>query len=71
MKRRGFAKISTLAKEGLSADEIIAVARETPDTLIAMCTHGRSGFKQWALGCVTDKVLHYSSNPVLMVPAKT
>jgi nucleotide-binding universal stress UspA family protein len=67
MKRRGFAKISTLAKEGLSADEIIAVARETPDTLIAMCTHGRSGVKRWMLGSVTETVVRHSGAPVLVV----
>ena len=33
----------------LAADEIISTARRTPDNLIAMCTHGRSGVKRWVL----------------------
>ena len=67
MKRRGFSKVSTVAKEGLSADEIIASAREIPDTLIAMCTHGRSGVKRWMLGSVTETVVRHSGAPVLVV----
>ena len=53
MKRKGLNKVSFAAKEGLEADEIIALARETADTLIAMCTHGRSGVQRWMLGSVT------------------
>lgn len=67
MKHRGFSKVSTVAREGLSADEIIAAARESPDTLIAMCTHGRSGVKRWMLGSVTETVVRHSGAPVLVV----
>jgi nucleotide-binding universal stress UspA family protein len=35
--------------------------------LIAMATHGRSGFSRWALGSVADKVLSCSRVPVLLV----
>ena len=67
MKRQGFNKISFAAMEGLAADEILAMARETPDTMIAMCTHGRSGVQRWALGSVTETVVRHSDNPVLVV----
>ena len=50
MRRQGLNKISFAAKEGLEPDEILAIARQTPDTMIAMCTHGRSGVQRWALG---------------------
>jgi nucleotide-binding universal stress UspA family protein len=52
------------------ADEIIDLARSTPDNLIAMCTHGRSGVKRWALGSVTEKVVRHSGDPVLVVRAE-
>jgi nucleotide-binding universal stress UspA family protein len=69
LKRRGIEKVSFVAKEGLEADEIIAIARETPDTLIAMCTHGRSGVKRWMLGSVTETVVRHSDNPVFVMRA--
>jgi nucleotide-binding universal stress UspA family protein len=69
MKRQGLNRISFAAKEGLEPDEILAIARETPDTMIAMCTHGRSGVQRWALGSVTERVVRHSDNPVLVVRA--
>jgi nucleotide-binding universal stress UspA family protein len=66
MKRGGFNKVSFIAKEGLPADEIIALARDIPDSLIAMCTHGRSGAKRWMLGSVTETVVRHSGAPVLV-----
>jgi nucleotide-binding universal stress UspA family protein len=66
LKRRGITKVSTIARGGLGADEIISIARHTPDNLIAMCTHGRSGVKRWALGSVTETVVRHSDDPVLI-----
>jgi nucleotide-binding universal stress UspA family protein len=34
-----------------------------------MSTHGRSGLRRLAFGSITDKVLHGSTVPVLMVRA--
>jgi nucleotide-binding universal stress UspA family protein len=67
MKQRGLNKVSFAAKQGLEADEIIATARETLDTLIAMCTHGRTGVQRWMLGSVTETVVRHSDDPVLVV----
>ena len=69
LKRKGLSKVSFAAKEGLAADEIIAAAQETPDTLIAMCTHGRSGVQRWTLGSVTETVVRHSGDPVLILRA--
>ncbi len=35
--------------------------------VIAMTTHGRTGFARWALGSVTERVLHTPRFPVLIV----
>jgi len=70
MKKLGIAKASALSKEGFAGDEIIALARKTPDALIAMCSHGRSGVKRWVLGSVTENVVRHSDDPVLVVRAK-
>ena len=70
MKKLGVAKVSALSKEGFAGDEIIALGRKTPDALIAMCSHGRSGVKRWVLGSVTENVVRHSDDPVLVVRAK-
>jgi nucleotide-binding universal stress UspA family protein len=50
------------------ADEVIVdVAPETPDNLVAMTTHGRSGPARWTLGSVTDRVVRHSGDPVLVI----
>ena len=71
LKRNGVAKVSLVAKEGLSADEIIKFARETPANLVAMSTHGRSGVKRWVLGSVSETVVRHSGDPVLVLRASS
>lgn len=70
MKQRGVAKVSAISKEGFAGDEIIALGHKTPDGLIAMCSHGRSGVKRWMLGSVTENVVRHSDDPVLVMRAK-
>ena len=69
MKRLGVTEVSYLARDGFAADEIISLGRDTPDNLIAMCTHGRSGIKRWALGSVTETVVRHSGDPVVVLRA--
>ena len=69
LNRKGLTKVSFVAKEGLSADEIIKFARETPANLVAMSSHGRSGIKRWVLGSVTETVVRHSGDPVLILRA--
>jgi nucleotide-binding universal stress UspA family protein len=69
MKKLGVEKVSYIAEYGLAADEIISLARKTPDDLIAMCTHGHSGVKRWVLGSVTETVVRHSGDPVLVIRA--
>ena len=37
--------------------------------LIALATHGRTGLAHWVMGSVTERVLHASRLPLLIVPA--
>ena len=55
--------------EGNAANEIVAAAERRPLTLVAMATHGRSGPSRWLLGSVTDKVLHATHSPLLIIRA--
>ena len=68
LKKRGVS-IQTMVSTGNAADEIIKAAADTNADLIAMSTHGRSGLRRLAFGSITDKVMHHSSIPVLMVRA--
>ena len=69
LKNQGVGKVATVVREGLSADQIIKIGRETPDNLIAMCSHGRSGVKRWVLGSVTETVVRHCGDPVLVIRA--
>jgi nucleotide-binding universal stress UspA family protein len=67
LKRLGVGEVACEVKEGLSADQIITLARSIPDNFVAMCSHGRSGIKRWALGSVTETVVRHSGDPILIV----
>jgi nucleotide-binding universal stress UspA family protein len=71
LKKKGLPRVSYVAREGLSADEIISFGRQTADNLIAMCTHGRSGVTRWLLGSVTETVVRHCGDPVLVLRAAT
>ncbi|HET9224855.1 MAG TPA: universal stress protein [Roseiflexaceae bacterium] len=53
---------------GAPAEMISAVAEQIHADLIAMATHGYTGFKRWTLGSVTDKVVQAATTPVFVVP---
>lgn len=54
---------------GNAAETIVKVADEINANLIAMSTHGRSGFSAMAFGSVTVRVLRAANVPVLTVKA--
>ena len=62
-------EINVMVRIGNAADEILKASEEINADLIAMSTHGRSGLRRLAFGSITDKVLHGSKTPVLMVRA--
>jgi nucleotide-binding universal stress UspA family protein len=62
--------VTTKVSAGHAAEEILNIADKVDADLIAMSTHGRSGLSLWALGSITDKVLHESKIPVLTIRAK-
>lgn len=51
------------------AEEIIKAEGKLSVDMVAMSTHGRSGFSRFAIGSVADKVMRGGSVPVLMVKA--
>jgi len=73
-------KADGLAKKGLSvqayvlvgnpAEEIINFAKEQAVDLIIMGSRGKSGFNQWDMGNVADKVIRRTDIPVVLVKPK-
>jgi nucleotide-binding universal stress UspA family protein len=54
------------ARGGDVADAILAEARRVPGTLVAMCSHGRSGLMEAMLGSVALRVIRTGGNAVLV-----
>jgi len=63
----GGLSVSVVVLFGRPAERIIGYAMKEQVDLIAMSTHGRSGFSRWMLGSVADKVLRGVTLPVLVV----
>jgi nucleotide-binding universal stress UspA family protein len=66
----GGLKVQCLVSPGKPAQTIIESAAQYDADLIAMSTHGRSGFGRWLMGNVADRVIHSSDRPVLLIRAK-
>jgi nucleotide-binding universal stress UspA family protein len=69
LKRKGI-NANSVFKEvltGGAAEEIIKLAEEGDFSMVAMSTHGRSGFGRWIFGSNAEKVLEGGSTPLLLV----
>ncbi len=62
-------RVSTLAKVGIAADQIVKVAGSENVDLIVIATHGHTGWRRFMLGSVTEKVIRNAPCYVLSVPA--
>jgi nucleotide-binding universal stress UspA family protein len=69
LKKAGVPDVTIASRQGYGADEIISYSGNTADRLIAICSHGRSGVRRWALGSVTETVVRHCANPVLVFRA--
>ncbi len=52
-------------REGEAAEEIVRVAEELAVSLIAIATHGRTGWRHFVSGSVAEKVVRTAPCPVL------
>jgi nucleotide-binding universal stress UspA family protein len=50
------------------APGIVELARQTPQSLIALTTHGRSALARWFMGSVAEAVVEAAETPVLVIP---
>jgi nucleotide-binding universal stress UspA family protein len=65
IRSRGL-RVSTTVLFGNAATDIVDYAEKNAMDLVALSTHGRSGFGRWVFGNVTDKILHAGDVPVLV-----
>ena len=70
VQNQGLDRVSFRVVEGSAAEKIIEVARENPESLIVMSTHGATGVGRWVLGSVTERVIRHADSAVLIVRAK-
>ena len=59
-------EITCDAHEGDAVTHIIEEADKSPESLVAMSSHGRSGITRLLMGSITDKVLHHTKNAMLI-----
>lgn len=69
LRQQGVSRVEERLSHGPPAIEVAEFAKETPNNLVAMTTHGRSGVGRWILGSVADRVIRHSGDPVLVVRA--
>ena len=60
-------KTSYELRTGSAGEEIIKAEEEIHPDIVAMSTHGQSGFGRWEHGSITDKVLHAGKTSLLLV----
>lgn len=66
LRKKG-ARVSVAVLRGDPAEQILRLQRAQRFDLIAMSTHGRSGFERWLLGSVTEKVLKAADVPLMVL----
>jgi len=70
LRRQGLSQVDSLVLEGGAdgaAAVIVDLVKKTPETLVAICTLGESGIGNWPVGSVTERVVHHTSGPVLVI----
>ena len=66
LQERGY-HVSWERRTGPVGEQIALAAQEQPIDLIAMSTHGRSGFGRFVMGSVAERVLKVASVPLLLI----
>jgi nucleotide-binding universal stress UspA family protein len=70
IRHLGDIKIKTIIKEGDFAKTILNTAKELKADLIIMGSHSRNWLETIVMGSVTEKVLHGTSIPLLIIPVR-
>ena len=60
-------RVQTIVRGGAPITDILVTAREVSADLIAMTTHGRSGFSRLVFGSVAEGILRQGQFPVFLM----
>jgi nucleotide-binding universal stress UspA family protein len=66
VRRKGVQASAVLA-EGLSAEEVLRIARRQRADLLVLGTHGRTGLRRALMGSVAERIVRQARCPVLTV----
>lgn len=70
LRRQGLRQVESVVLESGSdgaAAAIVDLVNKTADSCVAMCTIGESAIGNWPLGSVTERVVRYTTAPVLVI----
>lgn len=59
--------VDTDIRTGVIAKRIVEVANELGTSMTMMATHDRQGIRRWAVGSMTDEIVHAARCPVFLV----
>jgi manganese transport protein len=62
--------VETVVLQGVPAPTIVDYIKENGITLLALATHGHSGFREIALGSTAEFLLHNAGIPVMLITPK-
>jgi len=63
----GCTNVTWRALEGVPEHVVSSCAADSPDALIVMSTHGRTGIRRTWLGSVADAIVRHTRSPVLLL----
>ncbi len=63
-------KAESKSLRGVPGKAIVDFVGATPNSIVAMTAHGRSGLSRWLMGSVTEEVVKSAGAPVLVIPHK-
>ena len=66
----GDKSIHTLVEEGEVADSVLRIAEKMKADIIVMGSHSRKWLENIIIGSATEKVLHSTKVPLLIIPTK-
>ena len=70
LEEAGF-RVEAYVGDGDAAGSVLQIATATHADLIAMTTHGHSGFVRWALGSVAERIISETTLPIFLVRETT
>ncbi|MEX2482267.1 MAG: universal stress protein [Gammaproteobacteria bacterium] len=69
LRGMGATRVDTKVLHGDTAGVLVEFMEQTPDHLVIMTSHGRTGVKRWALGSIATRVVRHAPGTVLILPA--